>query len=198
MDAEMLLKLMSVMKGAQGAGAQNNVGADSNGNSGFPSGAFGAAGGANAGIMSLLPLLFSGVGANAQSAAQNGADAQNNMLPLLLSLLGGGNPFRNLFGSGNGATQQSASGGAENGRDAFGQNAGDNGCARDNRRDGGYDRGGNFRHYGHDGARYADAAYARNAYATRAPYSPPFDDIGFAGAEVRGFMEQLWRLRRKI
>lgn len=206
MDAEMLLKLMSVMKGAQGAGGQNNVGAEggSFAGGGFPFGAFSAGvNGTNGGIAALLPFLLAGMNPAAQGAAQGNtqgatqnAAQQNNMLPFLLSLMGGGNPFQSLFGGGN-ATQRNTSDASEKGGGSFGQN-GNNGYAGDDFGNGGCNRDGNSRPYGYNGARYRDGAYARNAYAARAPYSPPFDDIGFAGAEVRGFMEQLWRLRRKI
>lgn len=54
-----------------------------------------------------------------------------------------------------------------------------------------------------DGAEYPrgnggrDERYARG-YARRQYAETPFGDIGFAGSEVRSFMETLWRVRKRV
>ena len=47
------------------------------------------------------------------------------------------------------------------------------------------------------GANTSPYGSAQNAQRTRTYAETPFGDIGFAGAEVRSFMETLWRLRSR-
>lgn len=203
MDAEMLLKLMSVMKSGQNAGASRESGNGNAGNTaagGFPLGALlagmnagnsGQQNGGNA-LLSVLPFLLSGMnGGNAQAAGaqQNGGGGTGNMLPLLLSLMSGGNPF----GNANAFKAAGKDGNDVPPRDNAQNDFRDYGGCRDSDAERG-DR----RQSENADSRFHGNPYARNAYATRAPYRAPFDEIGFAGAEVRGFMEKLWRLRRRV
>lgn len=72
MDAEMLLKLLAVLKGGGSAGADTQTGTG-----GSP-------------LLALLPLLMQG------KSAGGGAE----MLPLLMKLMGGSSPFAAAFGGG--------------------------------------------------------------------------------------------------
>ena len=218
MDAEMLLKLMTVMKSGQNAGGgQGGAGVGSgqggaasaatNGGNplgGFPlsalfagMGAGGAQGGGGNALSALLPLLLAGMNTGAANGGKQGSGAQNNvagnMLPLLLSMMSGGNTFGGTAAGGNPFANASRNNdeARDDGR-AYGRGDDGDGCSYEARGyDGAYAK---RRSYDDGGAN----TYARNAYAARAPHGAPFDDIGFAGAEVRGFMEKLWRLRRRV
>lgn len=211
MDAEMLLKLMSVMKSGQNAGTAGGAANGDAANAGNPFGGFPlgtlfagmnagtASGGQGAGgnaLSALLPFLLAGMNTGAANGAAQSAGAQSsagNMLPLLLSMMSGGNAFGSSTFGGNGFA--SANRNKDEMRDdgrAYGRGADGDGCSYEARGyDGAYAK---RRSYDDGGAN----TYARNAYAARAPHGAPFDDIGFAGAEVRGFMEKLWRLRRRV
>lgn len=215
MDAEMLLKLMTVMKSGQNAGGgQGGAGVGSgqggaasaatNGGNplgGFPlsalfagMGAGGAQGGGGNALSALLPLLLAGMNTGAANGGAQGAGAQNNvagnMLPLLLSMMSGGNTFGGTAAGGNPFANASRIN-DEARDDGRSRERGDFAYGAREYDDGEY--GGRRSRHG-----YGTDTYAGNAYAARAPHGAPFDDIGFAGAEVRGFMEKLWRLRRRV
>ena len=138
-------------------------------------------------MQTLLPLLMSmmtargGNGSSqstadtgtAQSAAGAGERNPFGMLPFLMNMMkGSSEPFRP------GADAAKAAG-AEEKRGAENANPRADGAE--------YPRG--------NGGR--DERYARG-YARRQYAETPFGDIGFAGAEVRSFMETLWRVRKRV
>lgn len=112
---------------------------------------------------------------NQQQAGQNPFFGNNSMnlmqlLPLLAGLSGGKNNFGvNPFAA---AKSADAARGFEN----------DNGASDSFDRTAPNERG---------------RTYSRSTEAPR-NYGSPFEDIGFAGSEVRGFMEKLWRIRKRI
>lgn len=157
-------------------------------------------------LQTMLPLLMGmmsggrggqSAGTTSQGAGASAAGAgQNNlmtMLPMLMNMMRAGTPP-----AGDGGAREC-----------------DDGNCRPNRRDAA-DAGGAYGNYagGREDA-YADSRARTNGAdrgdylrpdafrterrdtAPRAPVSP-FTEIGFAGAEVRGFMETLWRIRRRI
>ena len=138
-------------------------------------------------MQTLLPLLMSmmtarGGNGSAQSTADTGtaqsaagAGERNpfGMLPFLMNMMKcSSEPFRP------GADAAKAAG-AEEKRGAEEGNARASGAE--------YPRGGGGRgestSYGYAGRRYGET---------------PFGDIGFAGSEVRSFMETLWRVRKRV
>lgn len=180
-DANMLMTMMSLLnrKPENGAGANN--------------------------LQAVLPLLMSMMGGKtAQTASadvQNGNDMMK-MLPLIMGLMNGNRGAGGTDGQSTYAASQPPNG------NAYEEN-------RNPSYSGGYSTG-----YGDNrarGAEYAGSgcagansgytgAYAQSrpdpyrnaAHPQNAPYNRPFGDIGFAGNEVRGFMEKLWRIRRRI
>lgn len=197
-DANMLMTLMSMMnQKPQGNGT-----------------------GAN-GLQAMLLFLMSMTGAGGQNSAQGAAQGGNDMmkmLPLIMGLMNGGknqpqqNPAADDGTRGNNAQYQPDPQNAQE-REPNGYNAHARGNANtydynerinrwQNNTDNAYpprDNGYGNRSYGAYGNnRYSDAPYANGAYGRVNTYSVPFGDIGFAGNEVRTFMEKLWRIRKRI
>lgn len=128
-------------------------------------------------MQTMLPLIMGMMGGRgAENAGADGGalggNAMLKMLPMLMNMMRGGNPF--------------PAGGADGGQSS-GEGRQQNGDRRD----------------GENGARPFAAedgrASPRAQERAKPPYArTPFSEIGFAGAEVRGFMETLWRIRRNV
>lgn len=196
LDANMLMSLMSAM----GRGGEN--------------------GGAGS-MQTVLPLmisLMSGAQKNgaADGTGQNGGQGADfmKMLPLLMSLMNGsGKTAAANAGSTAGSKTDGPPTEATEQRkgDCSSYGGGNSPYGRDSRYGNTYDAYGQYdgRTYAAQapdcgnapfGSRYGD--YGRSDAAAqnfnRGFAAVPFGDIGFAGSEVRFFMEKLWRLRRRF
>ena len=170
-DANMLMTMMSLLnrKPENGAGANN--------------------------LQALLPLLMSMTGgrtAETASANAGGGNDMMKMLPLIMGLMSGNRGVGGTDGQSTYAASQPPNG------NAYEEN-------RNPSYTGGYGAEHTGANYAGTGAGYAGAyaqsrpdPYRNAAHPQNAPYNRPFGDIGFAGNEVRGFMEKLWRIRRRI
>lgn len=128
-------------------------------------------------MQAMLPLIMGMMsGRGAESAGTDGGaqggNAMLRMLPMLMNMMRGGTPF--------------PAGGADSGQPA-GEGRQQNNAKRDEENMG--------RTFAAEDGRATPRAQER----PKPPYAcTPFSEIGFAGAEVRGFMETLWRIRRSI